>query len=406
MRARPKTLASAAGVTVGVIAITTMAFTYEGFPTTKVDLNDGGVWITKTSSLLVGHFNHESTVLDGGLRTTGENYDILQDTNNILVVDENASTLTAVDPARVSLGDSAKVPSSAKVALGNRTAAILDQKTGELWVVPAQGVASFEAEVNEPVAELGAGADVAVAKDGTVFGLAPERGEVVTVPVDNEGEALDASAASVGELDASAKPAITAVGRTPVVLDRAAGVVTSPGRRPHRDPRRGQGRSAAGLREHRRGGGLDGERTGERSPRRRRADRGRGGWKRRAGGAGVAARLHLRRMGRNGHVHPGMPGVGERRQRERRRRRGFEEPRVPRQPRRHHPQRRGGRSGLAGEREPAARRQLERPHPRRRARPRTRTTRPRRPSRPRSPSARRRTPLRSPRTTRSVCAPV
>ncbi|RBO72887.1 hypothetical protein DSP71_08290, partial [Microbacterium sp. H6] len=206
MRARPKTLASAAGVTVGVIAITTMAFTYEGFPTTKVDLNDGGVWITKTSSLLVGHFNHESTVLDGGLRTTGENYDILQDTNNILVVDENASTLTAVDPARVSLGDSAKVPSSSKVALGNRTAAILDQKTGELWVVPAQGVASFEAEVNEPVAELGASADVAVAKDGTVFGLAPERGEVVTVPVDNEGEALDASAASVGELDASAKP--------------------------------------------------------------------------------------------------------------------------------------------------------------------------------------------------------
>ena len=64
MRARPKTLASAAGVTVGVIALTTMAFTYEGFPTTKVDLNDGGVWITKTSSLLVGHFNHESTVLD------------------------------------------------------------------------------------------------------------------------------------------------------------------------------------------------------------------------------------------------------------------------------------------------------------------------------------------------------
>ncbi|MET0673751.1 MAG: hypothetical protein ABWY37_09685, partial [Microbacterium pygmaeum] len=88
MRARPKALASAAGVTVGVVAITTMAFSYEGFPTTKVDLNDGGVWITKTSSLMVGHFNHESTVLDGGLRTTGENYDILQDATNVLVVDE------------------------------------------------------------------------------------------------------------------------------------------------------------------------------------------------------------------------------------------------------------------------------------------------------------------------------
>lgn len=229
MRSRPKTLASAAGVTVGVIAITTMAFTYEGFPTTKVDLNDGGVWITKTSGLLVGHFNHESTVLDGGLRTTGENYDILQDAANILVVDENASTLTAIDPARVSLGDSAAIPTASKVALGNRTTAILDKKTGELWVVPVQGVPSFEAEVEDPVAELGAGADVAVGTDGTVFGLSSERGEVVTVPVDNEGEPLDPTTASVGELDSSGTSTITAVGRTPVVLDPVAGVVTTPG---------------------------------------------------------------------------------------------------------------------------------------------------------------------------------
>lgn len=229
MRARPKTLASAAAVTVGMVAITTMAFAYEGFPTTKVDLNDGGVWITKTSSLLVGHFNHESTVLDGGLRTTGENYDILQDGAHVLVVDENASTVTAVDPARVSLGDSAAVPGAAKIALGNRTTAILDKKTGELWVVPVQGVSGFEPESQEPAAELGADADVAVAADGTVFGLSPERGEVVTVPVDAEGEARDASTASLGEDGASSGATITAVGSTPVVLDPAAGVVMTPG---------------------------------------------------------------------------------------------------------------------------------------------------------------------------------
>ncbi|MFK3676838.1 Ig-like domain-containing protein [Microbacterium sp. NPDC090218] len=229
MRARPKTLASAAGVTVGVIAITTMAFTYEGFPTTKVDLNDGGVWITKTSSLLVGHFNNESTVLDGGLRTTSENYDILQAAANVLVVDESASTVTAVDPARVSLGDSAIIPSSAKVAMGAGTAAILDEKSGDLWVLPVQAIASFEIEAAEPVAELGEGADVTVAEDGTVFALSAKRGEVVTVPVDNEGTPRDSSTASVGELDLSARPTITAVGRTPVVFDEAAGIVTTPG---------------------------------------------------------------------------------------------------------------------------------------------------------------------------------
>ncbi|KJQ53296.1 Ig-like domain-containing protein [Microbacterium sp. SA39] len=229
MRARPKTLAAAAGVTAGVIAITTMAFAYEGFPTTKVDLNDGGVWITKTSSLMVGHFNHESTVLDGGLRTTGENYDILQDASNVLVVDEDASTVTSVDPARVLLSDSTVIPGAAKVALGSDTAAILDEKSGDLWVVPVRGLASFEIEAAEPLVELGENADVAVASDGTVFALAAERGEVVTVPVDSEGQPGEPSAASVGEIDLAERPTITAVGRTPVVFDAAAGVVTTPG---------------------------------------------------------------------------------------------------------------------------------------------------------------------------------
>lgn len=229
MRARPKTLASAAGVTAGVIAIATMAFTYEGFPTTKVDLNDGGVWITKTSNLLVGHFNNESTVLDGGLRTTSEDYDILQAATNVVVVDDNASTITAIDPARVSLGDSSAIPSSAKVDLGASTAAILDQKSGDLWVVPVGAIASFEIEAAEPTASLGENSDVVVADDGTVFALSGERSEVVTVPVDNEGAPGEPSAASVGELNTSERPSITAVGRTPVVFDAADGIVSTPG---------------------------------------------------------------------------------------------------------------------------------------------------------------------------------
>src|SRR4051794_5900089 len=101
MRAKPKTIASAAGVTAAVMAIATMAFVYDGNPTTKVDLNDGGVWITKSSALMVGHFNNESALLDGGLRTAGESYDILQDASTILVTDRTNATLTAIDPAHV-----------------------------------------------------------------------------------------------------------------------------------------------------------------------------------------------------------------------------------------------------------------------------------------------------------------
>jgi hypothetical protein len=104
LRMRPKTLASA-GVTAAAVAVAGMAFAYEGNPTAEVDLHDGGVWLTKTSSLMVGHFNNESRVLDGGLRTGGENYDVLQSGGTVLVDDRSASTLTSVDPARVVLSD-------------------------------------------------------------------------------------------------------------------------------------------------------------------------------------------------------------------------------------------------------------------------------------------------------------
>lgn len=229
LRAKPKTAASIAGVTAAVVTIGTLAFAYEGNPTTKVDLNDGGVWITKSSDLMVGHFNNESTLLDGGLRTTGESFDIVQDESTILVTDRTNATLTAVDPARVSLGDSTSIPGSAKVALGGRTAAILDGESGDLWVVPVSGISGFELKAKDPTAELGKDSDVTVGEDGTVYAVSGEGSEVVTVPVDPQGEPLDAQTASLGDIDTSAAPTITAVGTTPVVLSPADGEVMTPG---------------------------------------------------------------------------------------------------------------------------------------------------------------------------------
>lgn len=229
LRAKPKTAASVAGVTAAVVAIGTLAFTYEGNPTTKVDLNDGGVWITKSSALMVGHFNNESTLLDGGLRTTGEGFDILQDESTVLVTDRTNSTLTAVDSARVSLGDSTTIPGSAKVALGASTAAILDTESGDLWVVPVAGIAGFELQGTDPLVELGKNSDVTVGQDGTVYAVSGESAEVVTIPVDPEGQALDPQTAGLSELDSSIAPSITAVGETPVVLSPADSAVMTPG---------------------------------------------------------------------------------------------------------------------------------------------------------------------------------
>ncbi|MDT0156116.1 Ig-like domain-containing protein [Microbacterium sp. ARD32] len=231
MRARPKTLAATAGVVIGSVALTGMALAYDGLPTAKVDLNDAGVWLTKSSKLLVGHFNHASTVLDGGLRTSSDDYDILQDGGTVLVVDRGSSTLTAVDPANVALTDSATIPGSAEVALGNRTAAVLDAASGDLWVVGTSSLSGLDIKGGKPLIELGKNADVAVGQDGTVYAVSPEGGDLVTIPVDEQGEALEPSTSALDGVKDAEQPEITVVGDVPVVLVPSSGAVLTGGHR-------------------------------------------------------------------------------------------------------------------------------------------------------------------------------
>ncbi|WP_344818345.1 Ig-like domain-containing protein [Microbacterium soli] len=213
---------------IGAVALTGMAFAYDGLPTAKVDLNDAGVWLTKTSSLLVGHFNHESTVLDGGLRAGSEDYDVLQDRSDVLIVDRGNATVSAVDPARVSLSGSVDLPGDAQVALGGGTVAVMERGSGRLWVVPFSGLAGFDPASAEPDITLGGDSAVTVGTDGTVYGVAGAEGEIVTLATDARGEVLDQTRDPIGELDDAERPAITAVGTTPVVLD-SAGTVLAPG---------------------------------------------------------------------------------------------------------------------------------------------------------------------------------
>jgi hypothetical protein len=230
LRARPRALASTSVVTAAALAITTMAFVYQGLPTTEVDLHDGGVWVTKQSGLLVGHFNNESRVLDGGLRTTSDEYDILQSGTTVLVDDEAGSTVTVIDPAMVTLTDSAEVPADSEVALGGSTVAILDRASGDLWVVQAGAVGSFEIEGTDPTANLGADADIAVGVDGSVHGVSPGSGEIITIRIDEEGEPADPQRTGLSGVGKNAELTVTAVGDKPVVMDAATGTVYLDGR--------------------------------------------------------------------------------------------------------------------------------------------------------------------------------
>ncbi len=193
LRARPRTLASVGAVAAVAVTVGTLAFVYEGNPTTEVDLHDGGVWLTKQSSMLVGHFNNESTVLDGGLRTATADYDVLQDGARVLIVDE--TTVAAVDPARVSLGGSTDVPPGTRLALGGSRVAVLSP-SGQLWSTDFTAVSSFAPETTEPIGELGQGAVTTVALDGTVYAASAKTGKLYAY-----GRAGDGTTTVTGERD-------------------------------------------------------------------------------------------------------------------------------------------------------------------------------------------------------------
>lgn len=221
LRARPRAVVSTSVVTVAALTVGFFAVTYDGKPTTEVDLNDGGVWLTKQSSLLVGHFNNESRLLDGGLRTASATYDIQQSAAEVLVVDTADSTMTAVDPVRVALSDNADLPSGSTVAMNGGVVAVLDAD-GALWAMPFTAVSGFQPASTDPLAELGKGAQVAVGLDGVVHAASAEKATVTTYGPSGDGTIAQTSERGLEGVAKNATLTVTALGPAGYVLDSEA----------------------------------------------------------------------------------------------------------------------------------------------------------------------------------------
>ncbi|MFV0374642.1 MAG: Ig-like domain-containing protein [Microbacterium sp.] len=203
------------------MTIGTLAFVYEGNPTTEVDLNDGGVWVTKQSSLLVGHLNHSSGVLDGGLRTATERYDVLQSGAQVLVVDPVANKATPVDPARVALEQTTDLPAGAAVSMGGGVVAVTEP-SGELWAAEFGSLGAIGGQGNEPIAELGDDAVAAVGVDGDIYALEREQPRILTYARGDDGTFSQVGDRVLSSVDPAADVEMTVVGRTGYAFDTDA----------------------------------------------------------------------------------------------------------------------------------------------------------------------------------------
>ncbi|MGW2091791.1 Ig-like domain-containing protein [Promicromonospora sukumoe] len=224
------TRSAVSGGVVGVFAGTLilMSLLHQGESTAEVDLDDSGVWVTKTSAGLLGRFNNEAQAMDGTLLSGSSTFDVQQAEYRVLMTDPGTATASPVDPAQLALDGTMTAPAGAVITSGGHTTAVLDPEDGRLWVLPFEAAAQFSAEDLEPTAELGPGARVAVATDGTVFGASPAKGRLATVTTTGSGAVEDVTDVEL-PVAKGAEVEVTAVGERPVVLDRTAATLVLPG---------------------------------------------------------------------------------------------------------------------------------------------------------------------------------
>ena len=229
LRRRKATAASVATVTVFSVAVSAMAFLYQGITTADVELNDGGVWVTKPSGLLVGHLNYQAQLLDSGLKMTSSDFDILQHGETVIAVDKATSSLAPIDPATVTLGNAVALPASSTVSMGGNTLAVVDSDTGDLFSTRAADAASFLPDPEKPLYTLGSGGEAAVDVDGGVHGLSLAHGQMVTIGLDENGVTKQPVTSGMPETKDDAQLSMTTVGDDAIVFDSKNGIAYLPG---------------------------------------------------------------------------------------------------------------------------------------------------------------------------------
>jgi hypothetical protein len=210
-----------------------------GFAVTQLDLNDSGIWVTRTAETLLGRFNYNAGVLDGSLFATSNDFDVLQDGRHVVLVDATKSEITTVNTAQLAGAANIALPAGSKVAMGGGNLAIYDPSAGQVWTLPTSQAANFSPETMRPALEdIGKDAELVVGTDGATHVLAPTLKAIYLIPAapsatSQSGQASQAGKASQPQkselkgLSTQGPFALTAVGAKPVIWDATAGQLST-----------------------------------------------------------------------------------------------------------------------------------------------------------------------------------
>lgn len=219
-RPRPVTAVTTAVIVVLALVITIIAVRSPGYAVSDVDANNGGVWVLNTSKGMVGRINVDAQEFDARLQADSTD-DVLQSDSTVFTRTHRGTE--RVNVAALRLEGQIELGGEDRLVVGGDRVALL-RSDGRLWILTADQMAAFDPTATEPTATIkGGDAEVTVTDDGTALVLDGRSVRVfprsLTAPKVEEADAIDLGT----EVSGSDQLDLTAVGSTPVVLDRGTG---------------------------------------------------------------------------------------------------------------------------------------------------------------------------------------
>lgn len=227
-----------------VATVALLASRAPGYPVTKLDLNDTGIWISNGDDGYFGRVNTAAVGLDARLGAPKKApgalaVDVLQDGNMVLGLDGTDANLFAISaPLAMPLADALiSMPEGGAVDMRGGTVALMDAR-GKVWATRydasgegALDITALDSTV-KPIADLGLKEDqpagtlaLTVDSEGVIYAASASGPSVRVAP--GQGSAFESPAPSTAPTLTSVQ--LAAIGTALVTYDAAAGLVTLPG---------------------------------------------------------------------------------------------------------------------------------------------------------------------------------
>lgn len=233
LRRHRAAIASNTALVVAAGAVLTYAISADGYQSHKSELNDGGIWVTRSDKGYFGRINKPIGKLDGAVPLEQDaDLDIVQDGAAVVGLNGRAGRLVPLDPATLAANDgaSASLAPGGTVAIAGGTLAAVDPESGSTWAVrydPQAGgplVSALDQQA-EPLAKVGATAAMTVTRGGAVVVVSAEKDRVAVWQPQAGGPDLADPVTEKLPDDAGDPTHMTSVGEVAVTLDRATGTL-------------------------------------------------------------------------------------------------------------------------------------------------------------------------------------